>query len=87
MGQAILQQVLGQIRMLDERELQQVQRAVQEQLTPRSNARKRHAFYRALRASGLVRQIKTPPSGDVLQRQLVHVQGPPVSQTIIQERR
>jgi len=73
--------------VLDQHELQQVQRAVQARLAPQSQAQKRRAFYHALRASGLVRQIKTHPVSDGVQRQLVQVQGPPVSQTIIEERR
>jgi len=40
-----------------------------------------------LRASGLVRQIKVHPANNNEQRQLAQVQGPPISQTIIEERR
>ncbi|MCX6028529.1 MAG: hypothetical protein NT169_04395 [Chloroflexi bacterium] len=87
MTEAILQRVLNQIPVLDQYELRQVQRAVQERLAPREQTRKRRAFYHALRASGLVNRIKTRPPGDVIQRRLVQVQGPPVSQTIIEERR
>lgn len=87
MSQAVLQQVLGQIRVLDQYELRQVQRAVQERLVPPQRTQKRRAFYRALRTSGLVRRIKTRPSSDIVPRRLVQVQGPPVSQTIIEERR
>jgi len=83
--EAILQQVLGQIRVLDQY-LRQVQRAVQERLVPPQHTQKRRAFYRALRTSGLVRRIKTRPASDIVPRRLVQVQGPPVSQTIIEER-
>ena len=48
---------------------------------------KRRAFYLSLRSSGLVKHVKTVPLGDFAQRELVQVQGPPVSQTIIEERR
>jgi hypothetical protein len=48
---------------------------------------KRRAFYLSLRSSGLVKHIKTVPPVDFAQRQLVQVQGPPVSQTIIEDRR
>jgi hypothetical protein len=84
--EAILQQVLGQIRVLDQYELRQVHRAVQERLAPQQLTQKRRAFYRAMRTSGLVRRIKTRPSSDIVPRRLVQVQGPPVSQTIIEER-
>ncbi len=87
MTEAILQQVLGQIRVLDQYELRQVHRAVQKRLAPPQRTQKRRAFYRALRTSGLVRRIKTRPSRDIVPRRLVQVQGPPISQTIIEERR
>jgi tetratricopeptide (TPR) repeat protein len=47
----------------------------------------RLAFHRALLASGLVRQIKQPPRSQPSERQLIQVQGKPVSETIIEERR
>lgn len=87
MQQAVLQQVLEQITVLNSSELLQVQRAVQEQLGRPGEAQRRRSFYRSLRASGLVRQVKTHQPVDHLQRQLVPVQGAPISQTIIEERR
>jgi len=87
MAEAVLQQVLSEIPVLDQRELRLVQQAVQARLAPQSQAQKRRAFYHALRASGLVKQIKAHPANENMQRQLVEVQGPPVSQTIIEERR
>ena len=87
MAEAVLQRVLSEIPVLDQHELRQVQQAVQARLAPQSQAQKRRAFYQALRASGLVKQIKTRPASDNMQRQLVEVQGPPVSRTIIEERR
>lgn len=87
MAEAILQRVLSEIPVLAPHELRQVQQAVQARLAPPSQAQKRRAFYHALRTSGLVKQIKTHPADDNVQRRLVQVQGPPVSQTIIEERR
>ncbi len=87
MAEAVLQQVLSELPVLDQHDLRQVQRAVQARLAPQKQAQKRRAFYHALRASGLVKQIKAHPANDNVQRQLVQVQGPPVSQTIIEERR
>ena len=87
MAEAVLQRVLSEIPVLDQHELRQVQQAVQARLAPQSQAQKRRAFHDALRASGLVKQIKVHPTNDNVQRQLVQVQGPPVSQTIIEERR
>jgi hypothetical protein len=87
MTEGVLQRVLSEIPVLDQHELRLVQQAVQARLAPQSQAQKRCAFYHALCASGLVKQIKTRPASDNVQRQLVQVQGPPVSQTIIEERR
>jgi probable addiction module antidote protein len=87
MADAVLQQVLNEIPALDQHELRQVRQAVQARLAPQRQTDKRRAFYRSLRTSGLVKHIKKHPTNDNIQRQLVHVQGPPVSQTIIEERR
>lgn len=87
MARTILQQVLEHIKNLEPNELLQVSRTVQERLASQPEVRKRQAFYQALLASGVVRQIKTPPPVDVSKRRLVQVQGPPVSQTIVEERR
>jgi hypothetical protein len=86
-AETILQRVLNEIPVLDQQELRQVQQAVQARLAPQEPANKRRAFYRALRASGLVRQIKAHPAGCDEPRPLAQVQGPPISQTIIEERR
>ena len=85
--EAVLQRVLSEISVLDQHELRQIQRAVRARLAPLKPVDKRSAFYHALRTSGLVKQIKTHPAEDTVQRHLVQVQGPPVSQTIIEERR
>ncbi|MBW7882139.1 MAG: hypothetical protein H3C34_05785 [Caldilineaceae bacterium] len=87
MAQTILHQVLEYIKTLEPEELLQVSRAVRERLVSQEEERKRQMFYQTLLASGLVRQIKTPPSIDVSRRRLAQIQGKPVSQTIIEERR
>lgn len=87
MQQAVLEQLLEQIHVLGPKELRQVQRVVQERLAPSSESQKRRTFYRSLQASGLVKQIKQRPMVEPANRQLIEVDGPPVSQTIIEERR
>lgn len=87
MTQTILHQVLEHIKTLDTDELLQVRRAVQERLAAQEEMHKRQGFYQALLASGLVRQVKTPLPIDISRRRLVPVQGKPVSQTIIEDRR
>ena len=57
MAEAVLQRVLGEISVLDQYELRQVQEQCKSDSSQR-HASKRHAFYQALRASGLVKRIK-----------------------------
>jgi len=64
MAEAVLQRVLSEIPVLDQHELQLVQQAVQARLAPQSQAQKRRAFYHALCASGLVKQIKAHPANE-----------------------
>lgn len=58
-----------------------------EQAVERKEVDKRRAFYRSLQSSGLVKRIKQRPIIDSPRRTPIEVQGPPVSQTIIEERR
>ena len=87
MSQGTLRKVLEQITTLEADELQEVRRAVQERLASTEERNKHARFYQALVASGLIREIKNPPAADVPERRLAEVQGEPVSETIIQERR
>lgn len=87
MAQATLQQILSQLPSLEPDELRQLSQAVLEQLSPQEEARKREAFHQALLSAGLIRQINRPRRGIEGQRQLIEVQGKPVSETIIEERR
>lgn len=87
MQQAVLEQLLEQIYVLGPKELRQVQRVVQERLAPSSETQKRRAFYWSLQVSGLVKQVKQRPMAELANRQLIKVEGLPVSQTIIEERR
>jgi hypothetical protein len=54
---------------------------------PRAQGKGRLAFHQALLGSGLVRQIKTYSSRSQIKRQLIRVQGHPISMTIVEERR
>lgn len=87
MTQAVLHQILEQMKTLGPSELRQVSRAVRDQLSTREEAQQHQKLHRALIASGLVRQIKEPASGPGPERRLVQVTGEPVSQTILNERR
>jgi hypothetical protein len=100
MSQIILGQMLEKLRFLEPVELQQLNHAVQDRLVnqPEINqtavdqptVNPEDAFQQALIDSGLVRPRQTDSlqeSSQVIVRRLVPVQGEPVSQTIIEERR
>jgi hypothetical protein len=87
MAQAILNQILDQLKTLELAELHQLNQAIQDYLTLKEDAAKQVAFHQALLTSGLVRQIKKPSQEKLNQRRLIQVKGKSVSETIIEERR
>lgn len=87
MSQMVLNQVLTQISVLNRDELLQVDQAVRVRLDNPSDVVPIDAFHRALLASGLVKAIKPPVTLDDANWDPVPVEGTPVSQTIIEERR
>ena len=48
---------------------------------------KRQALHQALRAAGVITQVRQPRAADTPHRRRIEVQGKPVSETIIEERR
>ena len=87
MTQAILNQILDQLQSLELAELQQLNQAVQDYLINQEEAAKRAAFHQALVTSGLVRQIKKSSYKRLIKQQLVQLEGQPISETIVEERR
>ncbi|MEB3215353.1 MAG: hypothetical protein VKN72_03700 [Nostocales cyanobacterium 94392] len=87
MTQTILDEILAQLKSLEMVELQQLNQAVQERLTSQQVTSEQAAFHQALLESGLVRQIKMPSLRKNCERRLFEIQGQPISETIIQERR
>ncbi len=87
MSQVLLNQILNQLPSLEPSELQQLSQAVQNRLKDSEVLAKRAAFHQALVESGLVRQIKTTNLEGRTHRHFIQVQGEPISQTIIGERR
>jgi hypothetical protein len=87
MHQTVLNQILDQLKTLEPSELHQLSQAIQTHLADSETATKRTVFHQSLIESGLVRQIKTPTFEHRAQQQPIQVQGEPVSQTIIEERR
>ncbi len=86
MAQTTLEQILDQLETLEPQELQKLSQVVQEYLTPGEETARVSAFHKSLLASGLVRQIKRPFFKQT-ERQLIQIQGSPLSGTIIEERR
>lgn len=87
MAQATLDQVINQLNMLQAEELDLLEQAVRERRAATDEARKKEAFHQALLASGLVKRIARRTEPDRSERHLIEVQGEPVSETIIRERR
>lgn len=82
-----LNQILDRLETLKTEELQKIERTIQKYLSERQETVKQAAFHQALIDSGLVKQIKEPCYEAIAERQLIQVEGKPISQTIIDERR
>jgi len=87
MPQALLNQILNQLQALEPSELQQLSQAIQSYLKDNEVSAKQAAFHQALVGAGLVRQIKNPNFEGRTHQPLIQVQGEPISQTIIEDRR
>jgi hypothetical protein len=87
MAQVTLTQILAQLETLELEELQQLNQAIQRYLADKQETPQRATFHKALLASGLVKQLKQPSDSRQTERRLIQVQGKPVSETIIEERR
>jgi hypothetical protein len=79
--------VLEQVKILSPDEQYRLQRALEEILNQHEATKKMKAFHQALLTSGLVKTIKKPRRTSTGERELIRVQGKPVSETIIEERR
>jgi Putative addiction module component len=82
----VRQQLLSQIETLETGELQQLQQSIQSRLAQHQTAPQAD-FIQTLQDSGLTQQIKYPTSQQSIERRLVEVQGKPLSETILEERR
>jgi hypothetical protein len=87
MAQAILNQILAQIETLELEELQQLNQIIQRHLADKEETAQQTKFHKALLTSGLVKQLKQPSYSQQIERRLIQIQGKPVSETIIEERR
>lgn len=87
MAQATLNQILSQLETLELEELHQLNQTIQKRLANKEEIAKLRAFHQALLDSGLIKQFKFPLYEPISERRLIQVEGKPVSETIIEERR
>ena len=86
MAQIMLERVLEEIKTLDIGELHQVQRAVETHLATQGYAPEEYRALQSLVEAGLLAEIK-PRRQESPPRPLVPIQGKPLSETVIEERR
>ncbi|HAA33434.1 MAG TPA: hypothetical protein DCE56_44065 [Cyanobacteria bacterium UBA8553] len=87
MAQETLNQILNQLETLELQELQQLHQTIQKYLADQEEIDRQAVFHQALINAGLVKQIKPPSYDSITERRLIQVEGKPVSETIIEERR
>lgn len=87
MGQNVLDQILEDLSTLEPDALREVERTVRELLEPSSLASEREAALRVLQHAGVVKEIKRPSMAQRPRRPPISVQGKPLSETIVEERR
>jgi hypothetical protein len=87
MAQATLNRVLEDIRSLELNELSSVERAVKEQLEMAGYSPEEWKAMQALVDAGLLKEIKPRCTERAVEYTPVPIQGKPLSETIIEERR
>ncbi len=87
MAQVTLNKILKQLEKLEVEELQHLNQIIQKYLADKGTTLKQEAFHQALLDSGLVKKIKYPFYEPISERQLIQVEGKPISETIIEDRR
>ena len=86
MAKATLDQIVKEIKTLAPDERWQLREILDAMMVPTGEEEKRKALHQALRAAGLVTQVRQPRATDTPNRRRIEVQGRPVSETIIEER-
>ena len=87
MPQTTLDHLVEEIKALASDEQWQLREMLDAMMIPAREEDKRKALHQALRAAGLITQVRQPRVVDMLPRRRIDVQGKPVSETIIEERR
>ncbi|MDY7008449.1 MAG: hypothetical protein SWX82_32150 [Cyanobacteriota bacterium] len=73
--------------MLEPEELQQLNQTIQKYLINKKGLDRQDAFHKSLINSGIIKQIKLPSYKPITERRLIQIEGKPISETIIEERR
>ncbi len=89
MTQTVLAHVLQDIKTLEPEELHSVERAIQElrEAAVYGYSLQEYKAMQSLVEAGLMKEIKPRPKGPFVQYTPVPIQGKPLSETIIEERR
>ena len=87
MAKATLDRIVEEIKALAPDERRQLRKMLDTMMVPAGEEDKHKALHQALRAAGLVTQVRQPRATDTPHRRRIEVQGKPVSETIIEERR
>jgi hypothetical protein len=87
MTQAALLKIISQLEVLETEELQKLSQAIKVRLSTVAESDKLAGFYSSLLTSGLVIHIKPIYSQQQPRLSLIEIQGNPISQTIIEDRR
>lgn len=87
MAKTTLDHIVEEINTLALDEQWQLRAILDAMLTPVEEDAKHKALRQALRAAGLITQVRQPRVADMSPRRRINVQGKPVSETIIEERR
>lgn len=87
MAKATLARIVEEIKTLAPDERRQLREMLDAMTVPAEEEDKLKALRQALRAAGLVTQVRQSRATDTPHRRWIEVQGKPVSETIIEERR
>ncbi len=87
MAKATLDRIVEEIKTLAPDERRQLREMLDAMMVPAGEEDKRKALHQTLRAAGLATQVRQPRATDTPKRRRIEVQGKPVSETIIEERR
>lgn len=87
MASIVFQEILSRLEELEVNELQELNQVIRQYIANQEESCQKVAFHEALLSSGLVKQIKRPIYRQTTQEQLIHLEGKPISETIIEERR